>query len=1371
MTTSTADRNLLFGILAMQMNFIDRDRLIEAMHAWLLEKSTPLGRILLARGALSEETFGLIDALVEKHLEMHGGDPEKSLATVSSIGSVRDDLKKLDDDELNATLAHVSATRYTSPVTDSNGGESNGGEHRNHGPRGHRYRIVRPYAKGGLGQVSVAQDEELHREVALKELQDRLADDHESRTRFILEAEITGGLEHPGIVPVYGLGCYADGRPFYAMRFIRGDSLKEAVDRFYEKEATEADEGERALELRKLLGRFVDVCNAIQYAHSRGVLHRDLKPGNIMLGKYGETLVVDWGLAKPMGRRDGHGPADEATMRPASAAESSATQMGAAVGTPAYMSPEQAAGRLDELGPASDVYSLGATLYHVLTGRPPFRGGPIADLLNRVEQGQFEPPRQVNRGIPKALNSICLKAMARRPADRYASPQEMADDVEKWMADEPVSALPESLTERAARWMRRHRSWTLAAGAALVLVTAVSIAATLLVNAAREKEATLRRLTERLRTFDVRVLEEQQRDTPLSAEALVELEQQLDAIRQLSPEDEAVRRAELLDQFADGAAQLLQRSRYGDDDDVRFMERLALLQERQRDMPELADRIARLLEDRQARLAVWDPLFELAAPLDADTPLFASDQVEVADARLRRQPDSGAEYETILTTAACPPGKVEIRGTFDQSWVLASHLGLALNASDGHRYEFLVAVPDFHYRDRSQRDLARLPALQQIIKKLDNPQVKMLVLRDGQLLRESPLLLEPGRLTLAARREGGTLSFTINDVQTIQSHDPYPLPNNVGGVFGVVWPRPVQIESLAAYRQRSSTTSSPLELGDALFAERKYREAQDEYRKLGDESEPLYKIALCYEFMRDFDAYTETLEKVAVRIPDDERALAAGQWHLLANVRLLQSEIADNDWVAVGARMRELSIYHDFQDVGRLLPATEREKILANIRRDGQRFRVVFEREANRSDIEAAQQLDEFFNEDETERRALRWRVADMHRVEGDRQKAMEIVADMIDDKPGVEVPVRERIALVADLAWMLRLEGRSDDALREIERWLVVEGGDANGPPEYNEEYLPLLLERARMRIVANQLDEAENDLEVFFDRVPVERQPYSEFANACLLKGMVEERRVDPEDPQRPLRKAREQWLKGARRYWHAGYLSPRDIAGARGVESIHVGDALGAESIIASWTQEITNDEAVMLMHNFVAGSGTGDTAVKRMLPIVLPPEFLRAIVLRLGQEPRVREYQRRSILNQLTLRETCLDGMTGILYVAVNLSAFDGKPYSKELDAWMFAQARNIVESFERGDIKPADMRTILELWRGNYTRRGWENLRDEIDADLAASMAQVFGRMHVRHKKPEIAEQFFRYVLEHQPSSSPLHGDAKLQLEELKSSAG
>ena len=335
---------------------------------------------------------------------------------------------------------------------------------------GQRFRILRPHAKGGLGAVFVALDSELDREVALKQILDDRADDPTSRFRFLIEAQITGGLEHPGIVPVYGLGTYGDGRPYYAMRFIRGDSLKEAIDRL-PREASKAGPagrpGSRDLALRKLLRRFMDVCNAIDYAHSRGVIHRDIKPANIIVGKHGETLVVDWGLAKPTGRVEPGTESGERLLMPSSASGSSETLPGSALGTPAYMSPEQAEGQLDRLGPRSDVYSLGATLYCLLTGKPPF-AGDVVDVIRAVQRGEFRPPRQLDPSIDPALEAICLKAMAHRPEDRYASGRALADDLDRWMADEPVTAWREPLARRARRWARRNRTAVTAAAVALV---------------------------------------------------------------------------------------------------------------------------------------------------------------------------------------------------------------------------------------------------------------------------------------------------------------------------------------------------------------------------------------------------------------------------------------------------------------------------------------------------------------------------------------------------------------------------------------------------------------------------------------------------------------------------------------------------------------------------------------------------------------------------------------------------------------------------------------------------------------------------------------------------------------------------------------
>jgi serine/threonine-protein kinase len=349
-----------------------------------------------------------------------------------------------------------------------------------------RYRPFRFHARGGLGEVFVARDAELGRDVALKRIRPAKAHQDDLRERFRREAEITGRLEHPGVVPVYGLGQDSAGQPYYAMRFVEGETLADAIDTFYKADAKGRDPGERSLAFRQLLERFQAVCQALAYAHNRGILHRDVKPANVMLGRYGETLVVDWGLARQFQRTEVEKSSGEETLAPDSGGD--ATHLGAALGTPAYMSPEQAAGMWDELGPASDVYGLGATLYNLLTGRVPFEGRHVRETLQKVQRGDFPPPRKVRPDVPPALEAICLKAMALEPARRYASSLDLAGDVSRWLADEPVTAYREPRVARAWRWVRQHRGGVTAAVAVLAVTAVFSVLSAVVLTAANERE-------------------------------------------------------------------------------------------------------------------------------------------------------------------------------------------------------------------------------------------------------------------------------------------------------------------------------------------------------------------------------------------------------------------------------------------------------------------------------------------------------------------------------------------------------------------------------------------------------------------------------------------------------------------------------------------------------------------------------------------------------------------------------------------------------------------------------------------------------------------------------------------------------------------
>ena len=369
-------------------------------------------------------------------------------------------------------------------------GELPGGDDSSNRASAGRFEIIRQYARGGLGDVFVARDSELDREVALKEIQERHADDPQIQERFTREAEITGRLEHPGIVPVYGYGRHRDGRPYYAMRMVKGENLKDAINALHARQSNDRDPGARTLELRRLLDRFLDVCQAIHYAHSRGVIHRDIKPANVLLGNYGETLVVDWGLAKVVGKSEDIPPdagAQETTLRPQPTPENQATHQGCALGTPEFMSPEQAAGRVDQIGPASDVFNLGATLFCILTGRSPLTGNGADRIIDRARGAKVQRAREVNPRVPRPLEAICAKALAWDVDDRYLSARALAEDIEHYLADEPVSAYRERWTERCGRWGRSHRVLVRVAAIGLVTLAGAAAISLILIENARQR--------------------------------------------------------------------------------------------------------------------------------------------------------------------------------------------------------------------------------------------------------------------------------------------------------------------------------------------------------------------------------------------------------------------------------------------------------------------------------------------------------------------------------------------------------------------------------------------------------------------------------------------------------------------------------------------------------------------------------------------------------------------------------------------------------------------------------------------------------------------------------------------------------------------
>ena len=497
------ERHLLFGAFCVKFGLISLDQLVSAVWDWNSlpsERKVSLAELLISWQLIHSGQRAQIERVLADRLAEFDGDTQKVLSEVIDEESLVK-LISIVDKEFQPTMTVIEPIGLSEASPTSSGIWNSGSTQE-------RYRLAEETGHGGLGQVWVAHDLDLNRRVALKTIKPKFALDEEIVSRFVREAQITGQLEHPNVIRVYELSRgVGDRRPYFSMQLIRDKrTLKTAIQEYHEaRRAGTAN----PVDFGALLSAFVAICQAIGYAHSRGVLHRDIKPQNVMLGRYGEAIVIDWGLAKFEVQTESNLTLSQIDVTEQGQLEE--TKSGQVLGTPAYLPPEQASGKLELVDSRSDIYGLGSILFEILVGRPPHqhkKSKGITELLKEIVENPSPVARRIDPSVPAALDAVCSKALAKNREDRYQKALDLADDVRCWLAGEPVSVYAEPWLDRCFRWLRKHRAATTSAVVIVLAVAVTASVAALLINRARgreevAKQAAVTRLAEAERAVDV----------------------------------------------------------------------------------------------------------------------------------------------------------------------------------------------------------------------------------------------------------------------------------------------------------------------------------------------------------------------------------------------------------------------------------------------------------------------------------------------------------------------------------------------------------------------------------------------------------------------------------------------------------------------------------------------------------------------------------------------------------------------------------------------------------------------------------------------------------------------------------------------------
>jgi hypothetical protein len=1114
--------------------------------------------------------------------------------------------------------------------------------------------------------------------------------------RFRAEAEAVARLQHPNIVQIHEVGEHT-GCPYFSLEFVDGGNLARKC-------------AGRPLAARAAAELLVTLARAMHYCHQRGIIHRDLKPANVLLTADGQPKITDFGLAKQV---EGDG---------------AQTRSGAFLGTPSYMAPEQAAGKIKDISPRTDVYALGAMLYELLTGRPPFRGATPMEIACQVMHDEPTPPGRSQPKLPRDLDTICLKALAKAPARRYQSALALAQDLERFLAGEPILGRRETLAGKLWRKARRHPVTVLSLLAVvLVLVSAAGVVHW--ADAARRKASLEQQAIQQALEVakNKEAFEKALAAEEWTAAHLDTLDGVVADLERLAPDQADEARQRLRQHLGDAVRDSfsVQKKPVLGPDDVRQID--AVINQLAVRDPDQAQQLRKEFAERCGRLEL---VIDLKNSLDDLGAVFAGAPFQVGrDGKTLARQVAGTAGSRVRTVVPCI-GNVELEAAFS-SWKSAAPFGLVLNetAQTSSGYAFLLAATP----GIAPSVMAGAPPVGRTL--------SMEIHRGGVRLRQQPIQVQDGPLVLRATRQKDRLIFQVRSANTqssLEFQELFPFSGAADGFFGVQCPAGVGLEGLRAWRQALPATPSPVERGDSLYGAGQFEGALDEYRIAANtlrttelRQEALCKEAICLTALRR--------EKDAVPLFEQVSAEQGPRWPVVAGFQLWpilvrQQRLADADAV-----FHRVSSHYQAGQAAALLPDSIRKDIREAYRRllrgyyDNFYYQIRFDPERARN-LNRAVQVETYLQGSggsSPELKALKV-IQVLHYHQTDQaERALRAAEELLRDPAGCTY---EQIWIVLDIyAWLMQRNRTPQRGLDEVDRWLRAPGG-------YRPVGLQLLVNRARLHAALNQWDQAERDLD---DLLRLSAPDYYPRLDAYVLLGFLRERRSDG---------------PGAQAAWRQGWALARKIKGAT---VSFEGSMLGALS------NEITDADAEVMIAEAM-GVLAGDSPIASVIKNdLLPVPFVAAVVRERWRSPRGREHARKAAFRDLS----CAELYRGVFILSVAEGFHQGAvqgDLSPDQETLLWELAQNLILSYsERHSFTEAQAFQGILAWSGTTNLLGWSGLAAGLTPSVRGPLAYVMGHRYLRLKRSADAANLFRTALRDSTADSALRRLTQAELDRLK----